>query len=190
MKVQVKLHHSPLKPIPPQIRYFAVMNELNDLFTQLPTASRVWIYQSNRPFTADEVALVQRDIAAFVSGWTAHKLKVSAGGELLYNRFVVLAADEREVGVSGCSIDSSVHFIKELAARFGVDFFDRFNVAYRLGDEVRSANRNGFEALLANGQITPDTIVYNNLIETLADLRTKWQVPFKDSWHSRVFSLT
>lgn len=178
-----------MKPISPQIRYFAVMNELNNLFAELPAASRVWIYQSNRAFTADEAAQVQRDIAAFVSGWTAHKLKVSAGGALLYNRFVVLAADEREVGVSGCSIDSSVHFIKELAAKFGVDFFDRFNVAYQVGGEVRSADRAGFEALVAEGTITADTIVYNNLIETLADLHTKWQVPFKDSWHSRVFSL-
>jgi len=159
------------------------------LFTQLPAASRVWVYQSNRAFTPDEAANVQRDIAAFVSGWTAHKLKVAAGGELVYNRFVILAADEREVGVSGCSIDSSVHFIKELAAKYGVDFFDRFNIAYKVGEAVHSANREGFEALVAQGNITPDTIVYNNLIETLTDLRTKWEVPFKESWHSRFFEL-
>lgn len=161
----------------------------NNLFTELPTASRVWIYQSNRPFTADEADRVSHDIEAFVAEWTAHKLKVTAGGALLYNRFVVLAADEREVGVSGCSIDSSVHFIMGLGARYGVDFFDRFNVAYQVDGEVRSANRAGFEALVADGAITADTIVYNNLVETLADLRTKWEVPLKESWHSKVFSL-
>jgi hypothetical protein len=162
----------------------------SNLFTQLPSTSRVWVYQSNKVFTPDQAASVQRDIAAFVSGWTAHKLKVAAGGELVYNRFVILAADEREVGVSGCSIDSSVHFIKELGAKYGVDFFDRFNVAYKIGNEVDSANRAGFEAFLAQGAITPDTLVYNNLVETLTDLHTKWEVPFKESWHSRLFQLT
>ncbi len=162
---------------------------LNNLFTELPTASRVWIYQSNRPFTADEAAQVEQEINAFVAEWTAHKLKVTAGGALLYKRFVVLAADEREVGVSGCSIDSSVHFVKQLAAKYGVDFFDRFNVAYKVGEEVRSAGRADFEELVSTGQITADTIVYNNLIEALSDLHTKWEVPFKDSWHSRVFEV-
>jgi hypothetical protein len=161
----------------------------SNLFTQLPSTSRVWVYQSNKVFTPEQAASVQRDIAAFVSRWTAHKLKVAAGGELVYNRFIILAADEREVGVSGCSIDSSVHFIKELGAKYGVDFFDRFNVAYKIGNEVNSANRAGFEALLAQGNITPDTLVYNNLVETLSDLHTKWEVPFKDSWHSQFFEL-
>lgn len=165
------------------------MNDIENPFTNLPATSRVWAFQSNRPFTADEATQVERDIDAFVGEWTAHKLKVSAAGALLYNRFIILAADEREVGVSGCSIDSSVHFIKELAKQYGVDFFDRFNVAYKIGDEVHSANRTGFETLLAQGAITPDTLVYNNLIETLNDLQAKWEIPFKESWHSRFFEL-
>lgn len=165
------------------------MMELNNLFAELPANSRVWVYQGNRAFTAGEAETVEREVHEFVNRWTAHKLKVAAAGTLLYNRFVVLAADEKEVGVTGCSIDSSVHFIKELATRYGVDFFDRFNVAYVDGNEVKSTGRNGFEALLADGTITADTIVFNNLVETLQDLRAKWQVPFAQSWHSRIFQL-
>lgn len=159
------------------------------LFIELPNTSRVWVYQSNRLFTAAEAAAITSQIKAFVGEWTAHKLKVYADGALLYNRFIILAADEQQVGVSGCSIDSSVRFIKELGAQYGVDFFDRFHVAYKVGEEVRSVDRAGFEVLIASGTITPDTFVYNNLVDNLADLRTKWKVPFKESWHSRVFQL-
>jgi len=161
----------------------------NTLFPDLPNTSRVWVYQSNRLFTEAEAAAIAANIKAFVDEWTAHKLKVYADGALLYNRFVILAADEHQVGVSGCSIDSSVRFIKELGTQYGVDFFDRFHVAYKVGEEVRSANREGFESLIASGTITPDTIVYNNLVDNLTDLRTKWEVPFKESWHSRVFEM-
>ncbi len=165
------------------------MPNTSTLFQELPITSRVWVYQSNRPFTPAEATAVGNSLQAFVGEWTAHKLKVAAGAVLLYNRFVILAADEREVGVSGCSIDGSVRFIKELGAQYGVDFFDRFHVAYSAGDAVQSANRAGFEQLIASGEITGDTIVYNNLVESLQDLRTKWEVPFKESWHSRVFEL-
>lgn len=161
----------------------------NIFFADLPATSRVWVYQSNRAFTNEEAAAIETAIKTFVSGWTAHKLKVAAGALLLYNRFVVLAADEREVGVSGCSIDSSVRFIKELGAQYQVDFFDRFNVAYKVGTEVRSASRTAFEGLVAQGAILPETIVYNNLVEHLTDFRNSWEVPFAQSWHSRIFQL-
>ncbi|CAN5250595.1 hypothetical protein BH09BAC1_BH09BAC1_11910 [soil metagenome] len=165
------------------------MPHIPTLFQDLPTASRVWVYQSNRPFTDSEAQAIESSIETFVGEWTAHKLKVAAGATLLYNRFVILAADEREVGVSGCSIDGSVRFIKELGAKYGVDFFDRFHVAYKDGNEVRSTNRAGFEELIASGKINAETVVYNNLVENLDGLRSQWEVPFKDSWHSMMFQL-
>lgn len=47
---------------------------------------------------------------------------MTGDGFVMYNRFVVLMADESEVGVSGCSMDASVHFIKGLAAEFNTNF--------------------------------------------------------------------
>ncbi len=163
------------------------MPNIQNLFTGIPANARVWIYQSNREFTAQEAAQIEQLVQQFVGEWTAHKLKVAAGGALLYNRFVVLVADEREVGVSGCSIDSSVRVIKELGAQYGVDFFDRFHIAYKVNGEVRSTDRNGFEAMIAAGKVTADTVVFNNIVETLADFRSKWEVPLSQSWHARVF---
>jgi hypothetical protein len=98
-----------------------------------------------------------------------------------------LIVDESQAGASGCSIDKSVNFMKQLEQHFSISLFDRFNLAYRNGEEVVSVPRQQFEELLKGGQINTDTIVFNNLVQNVAELQTKWEVPFKDSWHIQLF---
>ncbi len=152
----------------------------------LPAHSRVWVYPSTRAFNQAEAAAVSERIQQFVKNWTAHKLQVAGDGALLYNRFVVLMADTSEVEVSGCSIDSSVHFIRSLAADFQTDFFDRWNMTYEQDGEVLSCSREQFERLVEEGVITDETPVFNNLIQTKAELENKWRIPFKNSWHKNL----
>lgn len=71
--------------------------------------------------------------------------------------------------------------------QFGINLFDRFNLAYRSGSEVRSVPRDEFERMLKDGTITNNTIVFNNLAKDLTELENNWEVPFKDSWHARLF---
>jgi len=154
---------------------------------QFSQNSRVWIYQSDRELNADQVNKLQQQLNTFATSWTAHNHQLKAKAEIRYNRFIVLIVDENQAGASGCSIDKSVNFMHQVAQEYGINLFDRFNMAYRSGDEVLSANRVEFEELLKQGAIHTDTIVFNNLVQNLAELETKWEVPFKDSWHPRLF---
>jgi hypothetical protein len=149
--------------------------------------SRVWIYQSNRELTPAEVALLEPVLHSFTLGWTAHNHQLKAEAEIRYNRFIVLVVDESQTGASGCSIDKSVNMMKALEQEFNINLFDRFNIAYRDGDAIKSVGRFEFEDLIKQGAVNADTIVFNNLVATLADLDTKWEVPFKQSWHQQVF---
>ncbi len=149
--------------------------------------SRVWIYQSNRKLTAIETAQIQHLLNSFTIGWAAHNNRLKAKAEIRYNRFIILIVDEGHAGASGCSIDKSVNFIKQLEQQFGINLLDRFNLAYKTGDEVLSAPRQQFEELLKQGSINTETIVFNNLVQNAAELKTKWEVPFKDSWHMQLF---
>ncbi len=154
---------------------------------QFSTNSRVWVYQSDKKLTDTVVKQIQDRLDAFTTQWTAHNNQLKAKGEVRYNRFLVLIVDETQAGASGCSIDKSVHFMQGLEKEFGINLFDRFNLAYRQADEVLSLPRHGFEDLLKNGTINTNTIVYNNLVQNLTELETKWEVPFKDSWHIQLF---
>jgi hypothetical protein len=35
---------------------------------------------------------------------------------------------------------------------------------------------------LSSGLITPDTLYFNNTVQTKAELESKWLIPLKDSW--------
>ncbi len=151
-------------------------------------ASKIWIYQSDRELTETETARLQSLLNHFAESWTAHNQQLKAAAQIAFNRFIILLVDESQAGASGCSIDKSVRFIQEVEDEFKINLFDRFNTAYFEGDQIQTANREELEVLLKQGKVTNETIVFNNMVSTLADLQTKWQVPFKNSWHARVFS--
>ena len=156
-----------------------------EAFTHLPIGSRVWIYQADRALSATEADTVTSAIQTFVSQWLAHKAKVIGDGALLYDRFVILVADEEKLQVSGCSIDGTVRFIKDLGTAYGVNFFDRFYTCYRVGDQVVGTDFETFKSKVANGEVMDDTIVFNNLVTTISGLQDQWQVPLSHSWHKK-----
>jgi hypothetical protein len=156
-----------------------------ETFTYLPAGSRVWIYQADRAFDTSEVQQVTHEISLFVSQWLAHKAKVIGDGALLYDRFVILVADEEKLQVSGCSIDSTVRFVKDLGAKYKVNFFDRFYTCYWSDSIVIGADFETFKTQLAQGQITDDTVVFNNLVTTIDGLNNQWQVPLAQSWQMK-----
>jgi hypothetical protein len=154
---------------------------------QFSEHSRVWIYQSDKELTDKQASELLEILNEFTAEWTAHNHQLKAKAEIRYNRFIILVVDESQAGASGCSIDKSVNFLKRIEQEFCINLFDRFNFAYRDGERVLSAPRHQFEELLKEGKIGNNTIVFNNLIHNLGDLATKWEVPFKDSWHPQLF---
>ena len=150
--------------------------------------SRVWIYQSDRKFTSTEETEILNKLAAFTNQWKAHGNELLAKAEIRYGFFIILTVDESQAGVTGCSIDSSVRLIKEIEQEYHVDLFNRFNIAYKVNGEVVVNSKEDFETLVNIKQVTPETIVFNNMVQNLTELESKWEVPFQNSWHSTVFA--
>ncbi|RYG20174.1 MAG: ABC transporter ATPase [Chitinophagaceae bacterium] len=149
--------------------------------------SRVWIYQSNREFNITEEKEILQKLEAFTGQWKAHGNELMAKAEIRYGFFIILTVDETQAGVTGCSIDSSVRIIKDIEQTYNVDLFNRFNIAYKLDNEVHVQGKEDFETLVNIKNITPETIVFNNMVQTVQELETKWEIPFKDSWHAHIF---
>ena len=150
--------------------------------------SRVWIYQADRFLTETEVSEIIALAQQFVASWTAHGSALAGKGTVVENLFLVLEVDEEVAGVTGCSIDKSVHFIKGLGEKFNIDFFDRMRVSYiDVESRLQLADRDEFQTLVNSGVVDGETIVYNNLIQTSDELTTNWKIPFSQSWHSKVF---
>lgn len=150
--------------------------------------SKVWVYQSNREFSTSEVAEIQKKLDAFTAQWLAHGHQLKSKAEIIYNFFIVITVDETASNVTGCSIDASVRVLKEIEREYNVDLFDRFNMAYLMDGKVISLTREDFETLVSIKKITPETIVFNNMVQTRDEFEHKWEIPFSQSWHNTVFS--
>lgn len=85
-----------------------------NLNTNYSPDSKVWIYQSSRPFTEEEISAINDQLAIFTKQWTAHNAQLQAQGNIIEDRLILLIVDETHTAASGCSIDTSVHFIKSL----------------------------------------------------------------------------
>ncbi|RYY40833.1 MAG: hypothetical protein EOO08_06810 [Chitinophagaceae bacterium] len=151
--------------------------------------SRVWIYQANRRLFMGEALELEPELENFCAAWRSHGAKVQAYGNLLFGQFLLLMADERAAGVSGCSTDSSVHFVQEAGKRFNVDFFNRTHLAFFVKDKIETIPMAQLQPALNAGLVNGDTLYFNNTVATRAELESKWIIPVKDSWLAGRFSM-
>ncbi|NND63414.1 MAG: ABC transporter ATPase [Flavobacteriaceae bacterium] len=154
-------------------------------FETLPNESRVWIYQSNRKLSDEEVAYIDAKTRHFLNEWTAHGANLEAGFEIKYNRFIVIGLNQENASASGCSIDASVHFIQSLENKIGVDLLDKMNVTFYNGEFIAYKPLSEFKKMAKNRSVSKNTVVFNNLVNSKAEYLEHWEVPAKDSWHSR-----
>lgn len=157
------------------------MNTATDF--KLPLHSRVWIYQSSRFFTNDEVNTIQAATGEFLAQWNSHGNALSAEINLLHNLFLIIAVDEAAAMASGCSIDKSVRLVKDLETKLNVSLTGRTTIAY-LDDaqKIQLKNFADFKKEIENGSVKNTTTIFNNLLSTLADLKSNWVIPANQSW--------
>ena len=146
--------------------------------------SRIWIYQSNRLFALSEALEIENLLKDFTSQWNSHGIQVKGAGYLFFGQFIVLMADEKATGVSGCSTDSSVRMIKEIEQRFGVTMFDRNLLAFIVKDKIQLLPLSQLQYAIDNGFINGETLYFNHLVADKKSLESKWLIPVKESWLS------
>ncbi len=154
-------------------------------YKNLPNHSRVWIYQADREFTQEEIELISAKALLFIDNWTRHGDDLKGSFTIKYSQFLVLAVDEGFNNVSGCSIDSSVHFVQEIEKELNIDLMDKMNISFKDGENINIVKLSDFKKFVEDEKITSNTIVFNNMINTKEDFETKWEVPANESWHKR-----
>jgi hypothetical protein len=155
-------------------------------FNTLPQKSRIWIYQSNRPFIDEELSQIKIIIEPFLGHWQRHGQDLKASYKVIYNQFIVISVDENNE-VSGCSIDASMHIMQQIEQQFKVDLTDKLQVAFKNGDNINTVSLTDFKKYIGLNKITSGTVVFNNMVDSIEGLKNNWEVPAKQSWHNRFF---
>lgn len=144
--------------------------------------SKVWIYQSDRIFNQIELVSIQDKLNAFVASWTSHGAKVKGFATIYADAFIIIMADEKQTGVSGCSTDSSVRTIKEIEAIHQLNLFDRLNCCFLIDEKIVDIHLSKIQQAYNSKIINEYSLYFNNTVLTKKQLLEKWIVPLKESW--------
>ena len=154
-----------------------------------PGSARIWIFGTDRELDAAETGELLGSVDGFLETWAAHGVPLRATRSWRHGRFLIVAVDLEHAPPSGCSIDALVHRLRDLEQRLGARFPGNETVWYRDDDgAIRRATRPEFRELARTGGVTPDSVVFDNSITALADLRAdRWEGPASESWHAALF---
>ncbi|MCR9153819.1 MAG: ABC transporter ATPase [Bacteroidetes bacterium] len=153
-------------------------------FEDMKAEARVWIFQSTEFLEFEKVERISARLMNFLDDWKAHGHDLNASFTIIYNRFIVVSLDEASYQATGCSIDKLVQLVQGLEKELNISLLDRTQIAYRdHNDMIDTSHMMDFRAALENGDLSKDTIVFNNLVSTKSELESKWETSIKNSWH-------
>ncbi len=155
-------------------------------FDEMPDSARVWIFQSTNHIEVEQLEMVSARLLGFLEGWQAHGQSLKASFQVFYERFIVVALDEKSYQATGCSIDKLTHIILSMERDFKLTLLDRMQIAYRDEGLIHTMPMAAFRSALENDELDAETIVFNNLVETKQELKDKWEVPVRNSWHKQM----
>tara|TARA_R100000027_G_scaffold66715_1_gene63226 strand:- start:225 stop:719 length:495 start_codon:yes stop_codon:yes gene_type:complete len=158
-------------------------------FNDLDKSSRLWVYQSDRPFTKEEKEFILQNGKVFVENWTAHNKALNASIDVKYDQFVVLSVDETKAPATGCSIDKSVHFIKALENELKINLLDKSKIAFLMNGQVVLKNLPSIKSKIESDEITADLMTFNNMVTTKDEFENNWLIPASKSWMARYFKM-
>ncbi|MDH5367637.1 MAG: hypothetical protein OEW67_11650 [Cyclobacteriaceae bacterium] len=156
-------------------------------FDKIEDKARIWIYQADKKLSQKEVDALEGEAKVFTEQWAAHGTGLMASAKVFHNQFLVLSVDESQHSASGCSIDSSVAFVRSMEEKFRVNFFDRTKVAFLLNDEIYLESIHNLKHKIEKGDIESSTLTFNNLVATKGEMKEKWVSPAQNTWLARYF---
>lgn len=151
-----------------------------DRFHDFSDTARVWLYQTDRTLSDQEINLISIDMNQFVGEWAAHGNKLLADAQVLNPYFIVFVVQDDETLPSGCSIDSSVRFIKEIGGKYKIDFFNRLNLYILEKNEIHKKHISELTKL------DRQELIFDPLINHLGKLRHNWPIPLESSSYEQL----
>ena len=158
-------------------------------FDGYPGGARIWVFGAERGLNAAETESLLASVDGFLSSWRAHGAPLRATRAWRHDRFLIVCVDTESELPSGCSIDALVQVLREAEAGLGVRFLGNEPVWYRdRAGSIRRATRPEFRVLAGKGDVTEESVVFDNSLTRLQQLRGgRWEGPAGERWHSVFF---
>ena len=119
-------------------------------FDIIPKESRIWIYQSKSDFSQSDIEIIKKS-EFFLDKWVAHNKELQSSFQILNNRFLVIAVNEKYNPIGGCSIDYSLQLVKDISKTIDNNLLDRLIVNYKEDSNIKSITLNELKNNLKTG---------------------------------------
>lgn len=148
---------------------------------------RIWIYASPKPFTSDQMRVVENTLDSFVQSWSSHQIDLEAAYEIKHRHFIIIGVKGETKEASGCSIDKSVRVMQELSAQLEVDLLSRANLYFWVNEKVQVVPLTSIKNEIEIQHISEDTLFFDTTIVQKDEFDKLWPAKSKDRWLKRYF---
>jgi hypothetical protein len=151
-------------------------------WNEMPLHSRLWFYTANRVLTESELELLTSNAAKFCESWTAHGKDLHCSFQCLYQCVFILAVDEQVCAASGCSIDSSVKFLRESESLFNIQWFDRLLTVPVLDQDTKPFTIEQLIKAYEQGLIHEDSKIVHTTAAQMLQFKHSSVLPLHQWW--------
>ncbi len=148
-------------------------------FNTISDSSKLWVYGSETKLSDKEQSFITDKIGEYLNNWEYHKNPLTAAVTILENHFIVVALDDADYGVGGCSIDSLQRIIQELEKELNISLLNRLNIFCKVENEIQCIS-----TFKLGSVATENTLFYDLTIQRKSDLEN-YIKPIKKGWCSR-----
>ena len=145
-------------------------------FNTISDESRLWIYGSESKLTDYQQEVILEKTLEYLKTWDYHNNPLTAAVTIKEDHFIVIALDDSEFGVGGCSIDSLQRIIQELEKELSISLLNRLNIFCRIDGIIRCMPTFKL-AEFAN----KETLFYDLTIQKKSEL-SNWLKPVEEGW--------
>lgn len=145
-------------------------------FDKLAETSRLWVYSSSTEITKEQAQIISQELTCFLDAWEYHKKKLSASFKIFENRFIIVALDDSEHGVGGCSMDGLQRLIQTLEQQLSLSLMNRLNVFCKIDGEIECIPSFNFK-----DSVDSDTLFYDLTIQKKSEINS-YLKPVKNGW--------
>jgi len=154
----------------------------------LSDQSQMWFYFTPDRLSEEQMSQFEWQRNEFLGAWNTHGKPNTGDVFLLEGRLIIIVGENGVEGISGCSIDKSVAWIKSLSLEWGMDLMDRNWVMFEKSPgEIQFSRLNLFWALRKAQEVTDETLIFDTSVQTLGQFRREFKKPFSHSWHARMW---
>jgi len=149
-------------------------------------SSKVWLFTLNKTLKEHEQMSIQMDIDTFCAHWDSHGVVLKSSGFILFSRILMLVVDESFHPISGCSMDKSVAFVKNLETKYNISLFDRLLQSALINNEWQTASTTIWSEKLMSNEINLETLFIDTLVNNLYDAQYHLTKNLGSFWLKRI----